>query len=44
MPSHSQLSALFIVILLALYVLAMETYSYVIKRRFAPLFGDHQSR
>ncbi len=41
MPSQSHLSALFVVLLLAFYVLLMEGYSYVIKFRFAPVFRHH---
>ena len=44
MPSQSQLSAILIVLCLAAYVAAMEVYAYVIERRFAPLFGDHQGQ
>jgi hypothetical protein len=44
MPSQSQLSAIFIVFLLAVYVLAMEVYSVVIAKRFAPLLCDHPRR
>jgi len=44
MPSQSQLSAICIVFLLAIYVLAMEVYSVVVKIKFAPLLCDHQSR
>ena len=40
-PSQSQLSAILIVVLLAVYVAAVEAYSYVIERRFAPLLRDH---
>ncbi len=44
MPSQSQFNALLIVLCLAAYVAAMEVYSYVIERRFAPLLCDHQGR
>jgi len=40
--SQSSLSAIFIVLLLAAYVAAMEVYSVILKRRFAPMFGDYQ--
>ncbi len=40
MPSQSQLSALLIVFFLAVYVLAMEACSYVVKYRFAPLLRN----
>lgn len=43
MPSQSHLSALLIVLCLAVYVLAMEAYSYVVQYRFTPLLCDHQS-
>lgn len=41
-PSQSQLSAILIVVLLAVYVAAVEAYSYVIAHRFASLLRYHE--